>query len=104
MNALLSQWLAWLGGAPCFSIYGKARPEAEWRVISVYATHRRDRDSRLPLWRGTCITWTSSLIVVGWDFAEEVLREQREAPASRQYPLTVSGGRIRDVQRRLEAQ
>jgi hypothetical protein len=100
VNTVLTKWLSWLGGEPCFSIYGKARPETDWRTIAVYATHRRDLDSRWPLWRGCCITWTDRVIVVGWDFAASVLREQREEPASRQNPVTVAGGRIRDWRRR----
>src|SRR5262249_15111739 len=70
INEFLSTWLHWLGGTPCFRIYGRGRRERDWRIISVYATHRRNADSRWPLWRGTCITWTSEVIVVGWDFAE----------------------------------
>ena len=54
----------------------------------------------LPLWRGTCITWTASVIAVGWDFAEEVLREQADVPASRERPVEVAGGRVRDLDRR----
>jgi glutathione S-transferase len=42
VDALLTHWLRWLGGTPCFRVYGKARPEVDWRVIDVYATHRRD--------------------------------------------------------------
>jgi hypothetical protein len=69
----------------------------------VYATRSRDADSRWPrgLWRGTCVTWTASVIAVGWDFAEEVLREQAAEPASRAHPVEVLGGRLRDLERRL---
>jgi hypothetical protein len=90
---------------PAFAVYGKARREKDWRVVGVYATHRRDADSRWPpyLWRGTCITWTASVIAVGWDFALEVLREQAGAPASREHPVEVVGGRIRNLERRLAA-
>src|ERR1700722_1678794 len=97
-HRLLSGWLRWLGGTPCFRVWGKARREKEWRVIDVYATQRRDLDSSWPafLWRGTCITWTTAVIAVGWDFAEEVLREQVVEPASRSHPLEVAGGRLRD--------
>lgn len=90
----LTHWLRWLGGEPCFRVHGKARPEADWRVIDVYATPRRDFDSRWPLWRGTCITWTPEVIVVGRDFAAEILREQQAEPASRQHPVEVTGGRL----------
>lgn len=103
VDRLLSAWLRWLGGTPCFRIYGKSCRESDWRVIEVFATRRRDRDSRLPLWGGTCITWTSQVIVVGWDFAESVLREQAADPASRARPVEVAGGRIRDGVRRLAA-
>jgi hypothetical protein len=41
--------------------------------------------------------------VVGWDFAEMVLREQAAAPASREQPVTVAGGRLRDLARRQAA-
>jgi hypothetical protein len=94
-----------LTGPPCFLIHGKGRREKRWRVISAYATHRRDADSRWPagLWRGTCITWTAAVIAVGWDFALEVLREQTAEPASRDRPVEVAGGRIRDVARRTES-
>jgi len=82
-------------------VYGKARDEAQWRVLDVYATPRRDAGSRLPLWRATCIAWTDRMIAVGWDFAERLLAEQLAAPASRQEPVTVAGGRLRDPRRRL---
>src|SRR5262245_35847563 len=98
---LLNDWLAWLGGSPCFSISGKARPVKAWRIVHVFATSRRDLGGRVPLWRGSCITWTERVIVVGWDFAAEVLHEQRELPASKENPVCVAGGRIRDVARRL---
>lgn len=103
LNASLSCWLRWLGGAPCFRIFGKDRREADWREIDVFATERRDYHSRWPLWRGTCITWTDRVIVVGWDFAAEVWREQLAVPASRQYPVEVQGGRIRGTQQRTAA-
>jgi hypothetical protein len=103
VDRLLSAWLRWLGGEPCFRIHGKSRREPDWRVIDVFATHRRDMDSGWPLWRGTCITWTSRVIVVGWDFAASVLREQAAEPASRDRPVEVAGGRIGDIARRLAA-
>jgi hypothetical protein len=99
-NELLTRWLRRLGGAPCFRIYGKARAETAWRVIDVYATHRRDFGSRWPLWRGTCTTWNATVLGVGWDFAAQVVSEQVLRPASRQYPVEVTGGRIRDPARR----
>jgi hypothetical protein len=100
-NAVLTRWLQWLGGNPCFRIYGKARVEASWRVIDVYATDRRNAEGRLPLWRGTCTTWTDRVITVGWDFAETVLREQQAMPASRDSPVEVAGGRLRGADRGL---
>jgi hypothetical protein len=103
LNQLVSWWLRRRGGAPCFQIYGKARREANWRLIHVYATHRRNADSRWPLWRGTCITWAADVIVVGWDFAERILEEQAKDPASREQPVEVAGGRLGDWPRRLAA-
>lgn len=93
------------GGRPCFQIYGKARSESDWRIVGVYATHRRDADSRWPayLFRGTCITWTAEIIAVGWDFAEDVLREQVSEPASRDRPVEVAAGRLRDHLRRADS-
>jgi hypothetical protein len=102
-NSLATACFRRFGGAPAFRIHGKARPEPDWRVIDVFATHRRDMGARWPLWRGTCITWTGEVIAVGWDFAESVLREQARAPASREHPVEVAGGRLRDSQRRLAA-
>ena len=92
-------------GRPAFCIHGKARGERDWRIIEVHATHRRDQDSSWPrfLFRGTCITWTASIIAVGWDFAEEVLREQISEPASRERPVSVQGGRLCDLSRRVAA-
>ncbi len=99
----LSDVLRWVGGPPCLQVYARARREAAWRMVRVYATARRDRDSAWPLWRGTCVTWTSEVIVVGWDFARAVLHEQADAPASRQRPVEVAGGRLHDWRRRLRA-
>jgi hypothetical protein len=105
LNELLTRTFRRLGGVPCFRIHGKARREPVWRVIDVFATHRRDATSRwpAPFWPGTCITWTSAVIVVGWDFAALVLREQVADPASRDRPVEVAGGRIRDAGRRAAA-
>jgi len=104
-NELGTAWFRWLGGEPCFRIHGKARRERRWRVIDVHATNRRDDDSPWPrfLFRGTCITWTSHIIAVGWDFAEWVLREQIAEPASREHPVEVVGGRIGNPFRRADA-
>jgi hypothetical protein len=86
-------------------VIGKARRESEWRVIDVFATSRRDNDSRwpAPFWPGTYITWTSSVIAVGWDFAESVLCEQAATPASREHPVEVAGGRIGNAPQRAAA-
>jgi hypothetical protein len=96
-HALATACFRLLGARPAFRIHGKGRREQAWRVVDVVATHRRDMDSRWPslLWRGTCITWTDSLIAVGWDFAEEVLREQRAEPASRERPVELPDGCLR---------
>ncbi len=104
-NRLATTIFHGLGGPPCFQIHGKARGETQWRVVGVYATHRRDADSRWPrsLFRGTCITWTAGVVAVGWDFAEHVLREQISEPASREHPVEVAAGRIRDRLRRADA-
>jgi len=103
LNQLVSWWLRHRGGAPCFQIYGKSRRERLWRIIHVYAAQRRNADSRWPLWRGTCITWASDVIVVGWDFAERILQEQAKDPASREQPVEVAGGRLNDWKRRAAA-
>src|SRR5262245_22327226 len=94
-----------LAGRPAFRIHGRARRETDWRVIDVHATARRNLDSPWPsfLFRGTCVTWTSSIVAVGWDFAESVLREQVSEPASRDHPVQVAGGRLKDLARRTAA-
>lgn len=102
-HRLVSAILATLSAAPCFRVWGKGRGESAWHEIAVYATHRRNAIGRLPLWRGTCITWTAFAIAVGWDFAEELLREQADQPTTRDRPLEVAGGRLRDLNRRTAA-
>ena len=56
-HQLVTAWLRWWGGIPAFRVWGKARREREWRIVDVYATHRRNLDSAWPafLFRGTCI-------------------------------------------------
>ena len=103
LDALVTNWLLRYGGTPCFRIYGKGRREAAWRTITVFATRRRNADSRWPLWRGTCITWSSRVIVVGQDFAVDILREQAADPATRERPVVVGGGRLGDAVRRAAA-
>jgi hypothetical protein len=87
-------------GPPCFQVYGKGSYERNWRIIHIFATDLRNFESRWPLFRGTCITWTSSIIAVGWDFAGQLLREQVAVPASRDFPVVVAGGRLHDPMRR----
>ncbi|MFO0879090.1 MAG: hypothetical protein U0840_17235 [Gemmataceae bacterium] len=103
-NPIASAFLR-LFGQPAFQIHGRSRHERDWRIIDVHATHRRNLDSRWPrpFFAGTCITWTSSIIAVGWDFAETVLLEQFLAPASREHPIEVQGGRLHDDDRRTRA-
>jgi hypothetical protein len=84
-----------IGGRPCFQIHGRASYEPEWHLIDVIATHRRDCPGGWPLIRGTCITWSASVIAVGWDFAANVVRAQNFQPASRERPVIVSGARLR---------
>ena len=103
VDRIFTRWLRWLGGRPCLQVYGKGRLETDWRIIDVYSTYRRDATSRWPLSSGTCITWTSEIIVVGRDFAELLVREQRATPASRLNPVEVPGGRLRDLSRRTNA-
>lgn len=103
VDELLTEWLSWLGGEPCFLIHGKGRRERRWRIIRVYAVTRRNLDSRWPFFRAACITWTSEVIAVGWDFAASVVAEQRHFPASRRHPVAVLAGRLSDVARRREA-
>ncbi len=105
MFNLFAAEIAALWGRPAFRVWGKARPEKRWHEVSVFATPMRDLDSPWPrpFFAGTAITWASTLIAVGDDFAVGVLKEQIQEPASREYPVTVLGGRMRDVARRLAA-
>ena len=80
---------------PAFSVWGRGLRETDWHLIHVLATDRRNHDGRLPLFRGCCITWTRSVIAVGWDFAEWLIREQVESPCSREHPQVVLGGCLR---------
>jgi hypothetical protein len=99
MTAAFRRW----SGPPAFRAYGRAGYEADWHVIDVFATHRRDLTSRWPLWGGTCIAWSAHVVAVGWDFAEMVVREQAREPASRDRPVVVAGGRLRDWRPRCAA-
>lgn len=99
----LTDGSSWLGVAPAFRIYARARPEKMWRQVRVLTNRRRDPGSGWPLLHGTCTTWSAELIAVGPDFARAVLREQRAEPASRGRPLGVAGGRLHDIFRRVAA-
>jgi hypothetical protein len=98
--ALLDPLLHWLGGIPSFRVYARSRREPQWRVAAVYASRLRDADSRWPLLRNSCTTWAADIIAVGWDFAAELLAEQRAEPASRQRPVAVCGGSLTALSRR----
>lgn len=104
-DLLATAWFRLIGGTPAFRVYGRSRHEQAWRIISVYATHRRSMNSRWPagFFRGTCICWTSKVIAIGNDIAEEILREQSQTPASQDHPVEVLGGRLRDPARRTQA-
>jgi hypothetical protein len=102
-NTGMAHWSRWIGGMPAFRIFGKGRGEVEWRIIDVFASQRRNVSSRWPFWGGACTTWRSSVIAVGWDFAELVFSEQVVAPASRDRYIEVAGGRLRDTARRKSA-
>ncbi len=99
---MLAQLIRWCSGLPAFRVYGKTRREPAWRIIDVYATSRRNDDSRWPLWRGTCTCWSSSLIAVGWDFARAFLDSPATWAISRDRPLTVAAGRLTDGSRRAQ--
>jgi hypothetical protein len=73
--------------------------------VKVFATRMRDADSHwpAPFFRGVAITWAASAIAVGEDFAVAVLREQMEEPASRDRPVEVVGGRLRNSAQRWAA-
>jgi hypothetical protein len=101
LNEIVTSLIRACSGRPCFRIYGRASYEPDWHVIDIFATHRRDYSSRWPLWRATCITWASSVIAVGWDFASWIIRDEKETPTSREKPVTVLGGRLRVAAPRL---
>lgn len=104
IDTIVSECFACFGGQPCCEIYGKSRREADWRRIRVYASQRHDMTSRWPLVSGSCVTWSSQVILIGWDFARALLQEQIREPASRQFPVEVCGGRLKDQERRAQAQ
>ena len=100
---LLNPFLHWLGGTPCFRVHARGKRESRWRIVSVYAHHRRDVESRWPILAGALTTWAADVISIGWDFALELLSEQMEEPASRDDPVAVIGGSLRDIKRRRVA-
>jgi hypothetical protein len=100
LNELVTGLIRACSGRPCFRIYGRASYESDWRVIDIFATHRRDFTSRWALGGGTCIAWTSQVIAVGWDFASWIIRDERENPTERDRPVSVCGGRLRIAARR----
>jgi hypothetical protein len=102
LNKVITALIRLRAGAPSFRIYGKARAEPHWRAIDVFASRRHNVDSPWPLMRGACVTWSDEVIVIGWDFAAIILREQQRNPASRETPLEVAGGRLSDTVRRGE--
>lgn len=100
---LASFLLKKLSPPPAFRVFGKADYESEWHLVDVYVTARRDADSRWPLWRNHAMTLTADAIALGRQFAEQIFREQRERPASRDEPVRVLGGRLKIATPRLAA-
>jgi hypothetical protein len=92
---MASSFLNSVNSSLAFRVYGKAKPETDWRVIDVYASGRRNIIGGGRFVGGTCITWSSRVVAVGWDFAAELLREQMEHPASRAQPVEIAQGRLR---------
>jgi hypothetical protein len=93
-TAMLSWLMRRFGGQPAFRIYGKGQSESTWRTIDVFASRRRNLDSRWPFFGATCITWSDSIVAVGWDFAESVIREQMANPASRDRRVILANGQL----------
>jgi hypothetical protein len=100
LNKLVTALIRLRAGVPSFRVYGKARADSRWRTIDVFASRRHNVDSPWPLMRGACVTWSDEVIVIGWDFAAIILREQQWNPASRESPIEVAGGRLSDPVRR----
>jgi hypothetical protein len=80
--------------AAAFRVFGRGAGDTRWHEIQVFSTARRDADSRWPLWRNHCITWTANVIAVGRDFATRLLEEQSACPATPDRPVAVRGGRL----------
>jgi hypothetical protein len=91
------------GAQPCLRIYAKGKAEPDWRVVDLVALERRNHRSGWPFFQGSCTTWSSSVIGVGWEFALAFFEEQVARPASREHPIEVSGGRLRIASRRRKA-
>jgi hypothetical protein len=106
---MLPDVLGWLmrltARQPAFVVYGRARGESRWRRVSVLAVARRDMTSNwpAPFWPGTSIAWGSTVVAVGWDFAEALVLEQLDQPATRARPVRVVGGRLRSPTHRRAA-
>src|SRR5262245_56879557 len=103
VHQLVTAGLRRLSGPPAFRAFGRADYETDWHVIDVFATRRRDGCSRWPLMGGTCICLSAHFVSVGWDFAEILVCEQSREPASRERPVVVAGGRLRDWRLRCAA-
>lgn len=101
-DRFLSWWLGLHGYVPCLEVFGKGRAEKGWRLIRIFGGKRRNRDSRWPLVAGTCTTWSSTAIAVGWDFAVELLAEHERRAVTTMSPVEVGAGRLRDQARRRE--
>lgn len=99
---MLTALIRRLSGPPAFRIYGKTRREIAWRTIDIYATHRRNRNSSWPLWRGTCTCWSAELVAVGWDFAVDVVSDPAAWQTSRDNPLMVAGGGFTKLSERIK--
>lgn len=106
MYNFLASLAASLWGPPAFRAYARARSEPLWREVAVYASPIRNIGSGWPspFFAGTAIAWADSVIAIGEDFAVGLLREQFDEPASRDRPVEVIGGRLRDPERRQVAE
>jgi hypothetical protein len=99
----LTRLLRRFGAQSCLRIYAKSKSEADWRIVDLVALERRNHRSGWPFFQGSCTTWTSSVIGVGWEFARAFFDEQVVRPASREHPIEVAGGRLRIASNRLAA-
>ena len=103
-NPLMSAWLRWLGGPPCFQVHGRPVPN---RPVHRKRPRHRAAGSGEPLAR----LWLARhlhhldgfggrrrLGLCGGRAARKPFR-----PASRDHPVQVGGGRLRDAVRREAA-